>query len=177
MSPLRYLSHQRLHTRDRRIGISEVKASLLGVRSAIHAWSVWPSGLRRQTQVLVEQSAWVRTPQLTFSWAPVFCSVARTQGTPQNFGGAQRVFSLPKRAAARLAQSVERQPFKLVVVGSSPTVGDFRMYFLVTLLSHPLSYSLLHCSARERAISNGNLRIAIDASQILIGTHCARVFF
>ena len=26
---------------------------------------------------------------------------------------------------ARLAQSVERQPFKLVVVGSSPTVGDF----------------------------------------------------
>ena len=28
--------------------------------------TVWPSGLRRQTQVLVEQSAWVRTPQLTF---------------------------------------------------------------------------------------------------------------
>ena len=28
-------------------------------------------------------------------------------------------------AAARLAQSVERQPFKLVVVGSSPTVGIF----------------------------------------------------
>ena len=27
--------------------------------------TVWPSGLRRQTQVLVEQSAWVRTPQLT----------------------------------------------------------------------------------------------------------------
>ena len=27
--------------------------------------SVWPSGLRRQTQVLVEQSAWVRTPQLS----------------------------------------------------------------------------------------------------------------
>ena len=26
---------------------------------------------------------------------------------------------------ARLAQSVERQPFKLVVVGSSPTVGIF----------------------------------------------------
>ena len=26
---------------------------------------------------------------------------------------------------ARLAQSVERQPFKLVVVGSSPTVGVF----------------------------------------------------
>ena len=28
-------------------------------------------------------------------------------------------------ASARLAQSVERQPFKLVVVGSSPTVGIF----------------------------------------------------
>ena len=26
---------------------------------------------------------------------------------------------------ARLAQLVERQPFKLVVVGSSPTVGEF----------------------------------------------------
>ena len=30
------------------------------------------------------------------------------------------------QAVARLAQSVERQPFKLVVVGSSPTVGVFR---------------------------------------------------
>ena len=29
------------------------------------AVTVWPSGLRRQTQVLVEQSAWVRTPQLS----------------------------------------------------------------------------------------------------------------
>ena len=28
--------------------------------------TVWPSGLRRQTQVLVERSAWVRTPQLSF---------------------------------------------------------------------------------------------------------------
>ena len=28
-------------------------------------------------------------------------------------------------SSARLAQSVERQPFKLVVVGSSPTVGEF----------------------------------------------------
>ena len=27
--------------------------------------TVWPSGLRRQTQVLVEKSAWVRTPQLS----------------------------------------------------------------------------------------------------------------
>ena len=29
---------------------------------------------------------------------------------------------------ARLAQLVERQPFKLVVVGSSPTVGDVRFF-------------------------------------------------
>ena len=33
----------------------------------------------------------------------------------------EEVFS--SSAVARLAQSVERQPFKLVVVGSSPTVG------------------------------------------------------
>ena len=31
---------------------------------------------------------------------------------------------------ARLAQSVERQPFKLVVVGSSPTVGKSSFFFL-----------------------------------------------
>ena len=30
-----------------------------------------------------------------------------------------------RRPSARLAQLVERQPFKLVVVGSSPTVGAF----------------------------------------------------
>ena len=44
----------------------------------------------------------------------------------------QRLFALPgritvvvqlTRTRARLAQLVERQPFKLVVVGSSPTVG------------------------------------------------------
>ena len=32
--------------------------------------TVWPSGLRRQTQVLVERSAWVRTPQLSFCYQP-----------------------------------------------------------------------------------------------------------
>ena len=32
----------------------------------INSKTVWPSGLRRQTQVLVERSAWVRTPQLSF---------------------------------------------------------------------------------------------------------------
>ena len=35
---------------------------------------------------------------------------------------------------ARLAQSVERQPFKLVVVGSSPTVGIFALYFCLARL-------------------------------------------
>ena len=43
--------------------------------------TVWPSGLRRQTQVLVERSAWVRTPQLSFFMLPtpfvfeVFCGL------------------------------------------------------------------------------------------------------
>ena len=39
-------------------------------------------------------------------------------------GGAQ---AMPA-ATARLAQLVERQPFKLVVVGSSPTVGVLLRY-------------------------------------------------
>ena len=34
--------------------------------------------------------------------------------------------SSPAVGDARLAQSVERQPFKLVVVGSSPTSGEGR---------------------------------------------------
>ena len=33
--------------------------------------TVWPSGLRRQTQVLVERSAWVRTPQLSLWSRPL----------------------------------------------------------------------------------------------------------
>ena len=35
------------------------------VRKSVTRVTVWPSGLRRQTQVLVEKSAWVRTPQLS----------------------------------------------------------------------------------------------------------------
>ena len=31
----------------------------------VHVKTLWPSGLRRQTQVLVERSAWVRTPQVS----------------------------------------------------------------------------------------------------------------
>ena len=41
-------------------------AAILTVSGSIERKTVWPSGLRRQTQVLVEQSAWVRIPQLTF---------------------------------------------------------------------------------------------------------------
>ena len=38
-------------------------------------------------------------------------------------------------AVARLAQLVERQPFKLVVVGSSPTVGILIFVCLVLLFN------------------------------------------
>ena len=42
-----------------------------------------------------------------------------------NCGWKQRSYSKCENILiARLAQLVERQPFKLVVVGSSPTVGD-----------------------------------------------------
>jgi hypothetical protein len=41
--------------------------------------SVWPSGLRRQTQVLVERSAWVRTPQLTFLFRAITISQREEQ--------------------------------------------------------------------------------------------------
>ena len=43
------------------------------------------------------------------------------RNSPFNVG---RLVLQNKISHARLAQSVERQPFKLVVVGSSPTVGD-----------------------------------------------------
>ena len=36
--------------------------------------TVWPSGLRRQTQVLVEQSSWVRTPQLSYFFLILRCT-------------------------------------------------------------------------------------------------------
>ena len=41
------------------------------------------------------------------------------------FGEARNAQRSRLCGVARLAQLVERQPFKLVVVGSSPTVGDF----------------------------------------------------
>ena len=40
------------------------------------------------------------------------------------------------KAIACIAQSVERQPFKLVVVGSSPTVGAFLFLKLKLILLH-----------------------------------------
>ena len=40
------------------------------------------------------------------------------------------------RSVARLAQLVERQPFKLVVVGSSPTVGAVLSRYCL-ILAHP----------------------------------------
>ena len=123
--------------------------------------TVWPSGLRRQTQVLVEKSAWVRTPQLS-----VFCPKARPQTNsllqntpdrtrtgnlwirsptryPLRHGGCplwtchcrENPFiarslrfkqSMYQGPTARLAQSVERKALNLVVVGSSPTVGNVR---------------------------------------------------
>ena len=51
--------------------------------------------------------------------------------------------------SARLAQSVERQPFKLVVVGSSPTVGDFKrnLQALVKVKEEALSFSEHHWSS------------------------------
>ena len=46
------------------IKVNGVEAVLLGEDCCSHT-TVWPSGLRRQTQVLVVQTAWVRTPPLT----------------------------------------------------------------------------------------------------------------
>ena len=43
--------------------------------------TVWPSSLRRQTQVLVEQSAWVRTPQLSV-FSETFWASSLSENTP-----------------------------------------------------------------------------------------------
>ena len=40
---------------------------------------------------------------------------------------------------ARLAQSVERQPFKLVVVGSSPTSGTYQHGLMAMILAFQAS--------------------------------------
>ena len=40
---------------------------------------------------------------------------------------------------ARLAQSVERQPFKLVVVGSSPTSGTYQRGIMAIILAFQAS--------------------------------------
>ena len=45
--------------------------------------TLWPSGLRRQTQVLVEQSAWVRTPQVSMQGSPLICALGALAGAEQ----------------------------------------------------------------------------------------------
>ena len=44
--------------------------------------TVWPSGLRRQTQVLVERSAWVRTPQLSLCRSAAAPVLLKETGLP-----------------------------------------------------------------------------------------------
>ncbi len=57
---------------------------------------------------------------------------------------------------ARLAQSVERKALNLVVVGSSPTVGDSQVFFYIKwyILDVQMKYSELYykkamCAVRE----------------------------
>ena len=73
--------------------------------------TVWPSGLRRQTQVLVERSAWVRTPQLSFFMLPtpfvfeVFCGLVWTKILLQ-FGKMQ---TLPSCSSEHILQQPSQQ--------------------------------------------------------------------
>ena len=48
------------------------------------------------------------------------------------------------KCRARLAQLVERQPFKLVVVGSSPTVGEDFVYVLNSNTIGSVTTSVIH---------------------------------
>ena len=59
------------------------------------------------------------------SWDAVLAILAGTAGPWRERERALLLIDCTSIAAARLAQSVERQPFKLVVVGSSPTWGVF----------------------------------------------------
>ena len=74
------------------------------------------------------------------------------------------VLSIPYCIRARLAQSVERQPFKLVVVGSSPTVGVFGkvltsilLPFVATVRADEIYDS---CGIRTHALSDQRLKLA-----------------
>ena len=53
------------------IALDASLGAILPLKNPI-AKTLWPSGLRRQTQVLVERSAWVRTPQVSFF--ALFCA-------------------------------------------------------------------------------------------------------
>ena len=52
-----------------------------------------------------------------------------------------KIFMVQILTTARLAQSVERKTLNLVVVGSSPTVGDF--FFVEILLFISVFFSLI----------------------------------
>ena len=59
---------------------------------------------------------------------------------------------------ARLAQSVERQPFKLVVVGSSPTVGVFHSGQRRRLFHRAIIID--SCGIRTHALTDQRLKLA-----------------
>lgn len=50
--------------------LSLVVSCSLYIMLPLGKMKVWPSGLRRQLQVLVSQEAWVRTPPLSISFMP-----------------------------------------------------------------------------------------------------------
>ena len=87
--------------------------------------TVWPSGLRRQTQVLVERSAWVRTPQLSFF--PRVCACAQ----------------LSSRRLRGQSNDCKRKPMETTPRGFEPLRAEPNG-FLVHLLNHSDTVS---CSA------------------------------
>ena len=82
----------------------------------------WPSGLRRQVKALVSSEAWVQIPLQPVTMSVLFFCLAWDW-----------VFVIS--LSAHLAQTVERWPFKPMVVGSIPTVGGFSL-FVTVLLYH-----------------------------------------
>ena len=57
--------------------------------------TVWPSGLRRQTQVLVERSAWVRTPQLSLCRSAAAPVLLKETGLPIASTPTLRYYAIP----------------------------------------------------------------------------------
>ena len=62
------------------------------------------------------------------------------------------------KAIACIAQSVERQPFKLVVVGSSPTVGVFPKHVRACVVKHSQTFD--SCGIRTHALTDQRLKLA-----------------